>query len=126
LKDPTLYKCGPEALHLLHAKQKEYDEIITSFKPYLDRDNENIPELTNGLTLLQVISDYQRYLYTVICHEMRMVLGEKEDFEKHRSTFRYALSGPAMLTDIAKTLMREATIRSGIVNRTIILIEFCL
>lgn len=46
---------------------------------------------------------------------MQGALGAR-DFEKKRSTFRYCLTVPAMWTDRAKTIMREAAIQAGIID----------
>jgi molecular chaperone DnaK (HSP70) len=75
-----------------------------------------MPELPEGMTVLKVISDYLKDFHKNICNEMQGALGAR-DFDKKKAQFRYCLTVPAMWTDRAKTIMREAAIQAGIIDR---------
>lgn len=87
-------------------------------KLHLHEDTKDgIPELPDGLSILKVISDYLRYLHRSIYKEIKNALGDKVDFEKKKESFRYCLTVPALWTPEAKSVMREAAIVAGIINK---------
>ncbi|CAO3608977.1 unnamed protein product [Cunninghamella blakesleeana] len=90
------------------------DHLLERFKLYLDElTSPDLPDLPNGLIPIQVISDYLRLLHEYICEQMKR--GFAQNYDKHQ--FRYCLTVPAMWSDKAKTVMREACILAGIINR---------
>lgn len=91
------------------------DHLLENFKLYLDEATcATLPPLPNGLTTLQVITDYLRLLHTTICEKMQQ--GFAQNYTARQ--FRYCLTVPATWSDQAKAVMREASILAGLIKRT--------
>ncbi|CDH58515.1 actin-like atpase domain-containing protein [Lichtheimia corymbifera JMRC:FSU:9682] len=101
---------GQEARKM--AARRGNDILLSRFKLHLD-ENLDLPPLPNGLTALDTISDYLEAFHAHICNELQRSFASNYD----QSKFRYCLTVPAMWSDQAKATMREAAIRSGIINR---------
>lgn len=113
--DPDIYYCGTQAIEIRPGTSGDYGPIIRLFKLLLYEDNEGAPSLPEGLELLKVISDYLEYLHELIILVMVVTLGGDE--EMIENTTRYCLTVPAIWSNEAKTLMREAVIRAGIIKK---------
>ncbi|KAI9015298.1 hypothetical protein CLU79DRAFT_820506 [Phycomyces nitens] len=87
--------------------------LVTRFKLLLDPSTRTTIELPNGLTPLQVITDYLREFNNHVHKEFKDKLGAIY----HASKFRYCLTVPAIWDDRAKSIMREAAVLAGIVKR---------
>jgi hypothetical protein len=92
--------------------------LLKSFKLHLSDNNEygEIPPLIIGSEVLDPITpitDYLKLFHDYVMEELR------KGFASNYSTdrFRYCLTVPAIWSDRAKTTMREAAIRSGIISR---------
>ncbi|KAL0079423.1 hypothetical protein F4703DRAFT_1932414 [Phycomyces blakesleeanus] len=86
--------------------------LIDNFKLLLDHSQKH-STLPNGLTVIEVISDYLREFKLYIHTYFESKLGAVYDASK----FRYCLTVPAIWDDEAKAIMREAAILAGIINR---------
>lgn len=90
------------------------DHLLEKFKLYLDEAMATtLGPLPNGLTPLQVISDYLRSLHGYICDTMKR--GFAQNYHPHQ--YRYCLTVPATWSDQAKAIMREAAIMAGMIDR---------
>ncbi|KAL0085829.1 hypothetical protein F4703DRAFT_1928199 [Phycomyces blakesleeanus] len=87
--------------------------LVNKFKLFLDTSIHSPTELPNGLTPLEVISDYLSGFHAHILVVLKRSLGKIFDPSK----FRYCLTVPAMWSDRAKNIMREAAIKSNIIKR---------
>ncbi|KAG2179930.1 hypothetical protein INT43_003717, partial [Umbelopsis isabellina] len=97
MKDMTLLKCFK--LHL--SDHNVYGEV---------------PALTVGdqeLDPITPIEDYLREFHTYVLGELQKGFASNYSAER----FRYCLTVPAIWSDRAKSLMREAAIRAGIITR---------
>ncbi|KAI7872961.1 hypothetical protein BDF14DRAFT_1716777 [Spinellus fusiger] len=102
---------GQEARKLSH-RRNNHDHLLSRFKLYLD-ENIHLEPLPNGLTALEVITDYLEAFHAHVSADLQRGFASNYD----QSKFRYCLTVPAMWTDKAKAIMREAAVRAGIVNR---------
>lgn len=92
--------------------------LLKCFKLHLSDNNEygETPPLTVGAETLDPItpiSDYLKLFHEYVMDELRK--GFANNYGPER--FRYCLTVPAIWSDRAKTTMREAAIRSGIITR---------
>ncbi|KAL0094255.1 hypothetical protein F4703DRAFT_1787960 [Phycomyces blakesleeanus] len=87
--------------------------LIDKFKLHLDH-SQTYPALPNGLTVLEVITDYLRefnlYIHTCLKDKLGVIYNS--------SNFKYCLTVPAIWDDQAKAIMREAAVLAGIVDRS--------
>ncbi|KAI9265143.1 hypothetical protein BDA99DRAFT_571453 [Phascolomyces articulosus] len=107
----TLSEWGYDAKMAMLKPNAGKDKVILSqFKLHLD-ESLNRPPLENGLTPLQAITDYLAALHQHTLQEL------SHGFAKnyHPDTFRYCLLVPAVLSDKAKSLMRQAAIQAGLI-----------
>ncbi|KAI9010353.1 hypothetical protein CLU79DRAFT_774122 [Phycomyces nitens] len=89
------------------------DILIERFKLALDPNIATQASLPNGLTALEVITDYLSAFHGYILEHLERNLGSIYQHSKSR----YCLTVPAMWDDYAKSTMREAAILAGIVSR---------
>ncbi|KAI9313176.1 hypothetical protein BX666DRAFT_1980371 [Dichotomocladium elegans] len=101
---------GQDAKRL--ASRRGNDVLLTRFKLHLDEHLKMSP-LPNGLSTLDAISQYLEGFHGHVCSELQRNFASNYD----QSKFRYCLTVPAMWSDQAKAVMREAAIRSGLINR---------
>ncbi|KAG1457206.1 hypothetical protein G6F46_006657 [Rhizopus delemar] len=85
--------------------------LLSKFKLYLDEHLQQT-DLGNGLNITDVIADYLRAFHLHVCTEL--LKGFAGNYDQTR--FRYCLTVPAMWSDRAKAIMREAAIRAGLIN----------
>ncbi|OBZ90704.1 Heat shock protein 12B [Choanephora cucurbitarum] len=86
--------------------------LLSKFKLYLDEHlQKNV--LPNNLDVVDVIADYLSVFHQHVCEELQK--GFAANYQQ--SSFRYCLTVPAMWSDQAKSAMREAAIRAGLVER---------
>ncbi|KAI8889431.1 actin-like ATPase domain-containing protein [Backusella circina FSU 941] len=86
--------------------------LLKQYKLYLDENiAKNLPPLPNGLTIVEAISDYLREFHKHIINELKK--GFAKNYEQHQ--FRYCLTVPAMWSDKAKSIMRDAAITAGLI-----------
>ncbi|KAI7888232.1 uncharacterized protein EV154DRAFT_314623 [Mucor mucedo] len=118
LTDPTIYKCGFEALYISPHEEDEYGDVIRRFKLHLKEDkNEYIVDpLPPGLTPLKVISDYLKYLHSNICSQIQQDSNYTSEGIMQRK-FQYCLTVPSKWTNKAKMIMREAFTIAGMISR---------
>lgn len=84
--------------------------LLSKFKLYLD-ENLDLPPLANGLGVVDVIADYLRVFHGHVVNELQKGFATNYDVTK----FRYCLTVPAMWSDRAKAIMREAAIRANMI-----------
>ncbi|KAI9271822.1 hypothetical protein BDA99DRAFT_557033 [Phascolomyces articulosus] len=87
--------------------------LLSRFKLQLD-ESLNCPPLENGLTPVQAVADYLSALHKHTLDELT------RGFAKNYGpdTFRYCLTVPALWSDKAKQLMRQAAIEAGVISRS--------
>lgn len=91
---------------------KKEDVVYQSrFKLRLDRSVE-MDELPNGFTTIKLITDYLQEFHKHVLNEV----GKSDGIYSNPDRIRYCLTVPAIWDDEAKTLMREAAVRAGIVK----------
>ncbi|KAI9321736.1 hypothetical protein BX666DRAFT_2017543 [Dichotomocladium elegans] len=89
--------------------------LLKQYKLYLDENiAKDLPPLPNGLTIVDAIADYLGAFHEHVVNELRK--GFAKNYGQHQ--FRYCLTVPAMWSDKAKSTMREAAIRAGLINET--------
>ncbi|GAA5798223.1 hypothetical protein HPULCUR_003623 [Helicostylum pulchrum] len=118
LTDPTIYKCGYEALLMSDTEKEEYGEVIQQFKLYLDEDkyHDTIEPLPEGLTILKVFSDYLTSMYSNICTQIKHSSNYRSEGIMQRK-FLYCLTVPATYSNKSKAILREACIRADMISR---------
>ncbi|KAF9105975.1 Heat shock 70 kDa protein 12A [Mortierella sp. GBA35] len=86
--------------------------LLSKYKLHLDDASGPHPPLPNGLTVVDAIADYLRLFHA---HVVQTVLkGFGSAFEQHH--IQYCLSVPAMWTDNAKAIMRQAALQAGMIS----------
>lgn len=120
--DPRKIKWGLTALNMTEEEKLEYDENIELFKLHLDEDYMNkpgeiVPILPEGMSAINVISDYLKELHEFVCKEMRKILGDDQDFNNKKSLFQYRLTVPVGWSERARNKMITASIAAGIITR---------
>ncbi|KAG0337258.1 hypothetical protein BG004_007715 [Podila humilis] len=86
--------------------------LLSKFKLHLDDASGPHPPLPNGLTVVDAIADYLRLFHA---HVVQTVLkGFGASFEQQH--IQYCLSVPAMWTDNAKAIMRQAALQAGMIS----------
>ncbi|KAI9277266.1 hypothetical protein BDA99DRAFT_430181 [Phascolomyces articulosus] len=90
---------------------KQYSIFLSQFKLHLDESLKR-PPLKNGLTPVQVVADYLAMLHKHTLQELSLGFANNYDPD----TFRYCLTVPALWSDKAKHLMRQAAIQAGLIT----------
>ncbi|RUP50449.1 hypothetical protein BC936DRAFT_139040 [Jimgerdemannia flammicorona] len=105
--------------------------LLKQFKLYLDEEaSKDLPPLPNGLIVVEVIADYLRNFHAHVIMELRKGFArnyEQGHFRYFHCVFpnHYVLLGcftqqcltvPAMWSDRAKSVMREAVLMAGIIG----------
>ncbi|KAF9432714.1 hypothetical protein BGZ76_010427 [Entomortierella beljakovae] len=86
--------------------------LLSKYKLHLDDASGPHPSLPNGLTVVDAIADYLRLFHA---HVLQSVLkGFGAAFEQQH--IQYCLSVPAMWTDNAKAMMRQAALQAGMIT----------
>ncbi|ORZ01937.1 hypothetical protein BCR41DRAFT_313681 [Lobosporangium transversale] len=86
--------------------------LLSKYKLHLDEASGPHTPLPNGLTVVDVIADYLRLFHA---HVLQTVLrGFGSAFEQQH--IQYCLSVPAMWTDYAKAIMRQAALQAGMIT----------
>ncbi|KAF9930720.1 hypothetical protein FBU30_000098 [Linnemannia zychae] len=86
--------------------------LLQKYKLQLDESSGPHPPLPNGLTVVDAIADYLRLFHA---HVVQTVLqGFGSAFAQHH--IQYCLSVPAMWTDHAKAVMRQAALQAGLIS----------
>ncbi|KAF9278847.1 hypothetical protein BGZ68_008320 [Mortierella alpina] len=86
--------------------------LLSKYKLHLDDASGPHPPLPNGLTVVDAIADYLRLFHA---HVVQTVLkGFGAAFEQQH--IQYCLSVPAMWTDNAKAMMRQAALQAGMIS----------
>ncbi|KAG0204323.1 Heat shock 70 kDa protein 12A [Mortierella sp. GBA30] len=86
--------------------------LLSKYKLHLDESSDAPQPLPNGLTVVDAIADYLRLFHAHVLQEALKGFGSA--FEQHH--IQYCLSVPAMWTDHAKALMRQAAIQAGMIT----------
>ncbi|KAI9312722.1 hypothetical protein BX666DRAFT_1985910 [Dichotomocladium elegans] len=87
--------------------------LLKQYKLYLDENiAKDLPPLPNGLTIVDAIADYLRGFHEHVANELRK--GFASNYSQHQ--YRYCLTVPAMWSDKAKSTMREAAIKAGLID----------
>ncbi|KAG0309718.1 hypothetical protein BGZ99_000795 [Dissophora globulifera] len=92
--------------------RSEYIQLH-QYKPYLDEDLAMKP-WTNPVSTSTAISDYLYALHEYAADKILQQFGPSYS----RQSFRYCLTVPAMWSDKAKDVMRQAAIRANIIKET--------
>lgn len=110
-KHGELIKWGDQALN---PKDREEVEILTMYKLLLSEGDRyaDVPALPPGLNITRVIADYLRELYYHTYNTLCKVKGKQMD----KSKVRFCLTVPAVWTEKAKIIMRDAAIKADIIN----------
>ncbi|KAF9574657.1 hypothetical protein EC968_005887 [Mortierella alpina] len=86
--------------------------LLSKYKLHLDESSGTLPPLPNGLTVVDAIADY---LCLFHAHVVQTALkGFGAAFEQHH--IQYCLSVPAMWSDHAKAMMRQAALQAGMIT----------
>ncbi|SAM03639.1 hypothetical protein [Absidia glauca] len=118
---PKLY--NPETLKLTHwgsavraecnkNNLKQQYVLLQQFKLFLDDTLGDVLRVPDGFKVIEIIADYLREFHAHVVSEMRK--GFAHQFE---GRYRYCLTVPAMWSDRAKQMMREASILAGIIDK---------
>ncbi|KAF9296281.1 hypothetical protein BGZ88_000241 [Linnemannia elongata] len=83
--------------------------LLSKYKLHLDDAAGPHPPLPNGLTVVDAIADYLR-----LFHAHTVLKGFGSAFEQQH--IQYCLSVPAMWTDNAKAIMRQAALQAGMIS----------
>ncbi|KAG0306327.1 hypothetical protein BGZ97_000790 [Linnemannia gamsii] len=121
-KVPTCNLYGPDSKEILEwgypakiamTKPPYKNHVLLSkYKLHLDESSGPHPPLPNGLTVVDAIADYLRLFHA---HVVQTALkGFGSAFEQHH--IQYCLSVPAMWTDHAKAVMRQAALQAGMIT----------
>ncbi|KAF9907836.1 hypothetical protein BX616_000313 [Lobosporangium transversale] len=86
--------------------------LLSKFKLQLDDQQENIEPLPLGIRPLDAISDYLGKFHSHVVKEAMKNFGSTYD----QSHIQYCLTVPAMWSDRAKHVMRQAAIRAGLIK----------
>ncbi|KAI9271915.1 hypothetical protein BDA99DRAFT_433576 [Phascolomyces articulosus] len=84
--------------------------LFSQFKLHLDESLKHAP-LENGLTPVQAVGDYLAKLHEHTLQQLSRSFANNY----HPDNFRYCLTVPAVWSDKAKQMMRQAAIHAGIV-----------
>ncbi|KAI9271861.1 hypothetical protein BDA99DRAFT_433353 [Phascolomyces articulosus] len=92
-----------------HSEKKNI--LLSQFKLQLDESLKQ-PPLENGLTPVQAVADYLLELHEHTLQELSRSFARNY----HPDTFCYCLTVPAVWSDKAKNLMRQAAIQAGLIT----------
>ncbi|KAK5829338.1 hypothetical protein F5H01DRAFT_393365 [Linnemannia elongata] len=84
--------------------------LLSKYKLHLDDAAGPHPPLPNGLTVVDAIADYLRLFHA----HVTVLKGFGSAFEQQH--IQYCLSVPAMWTDNAKAIMRQAALQAGMIS----------
>ncbi|KAI9271873.1 hypothetical protein BDA99DRAFT_602596 [Phascolomyces articulosus] len=84
--------------------------LLSQFKLHLDESLDR-PPLENGLTPVQAVADYLAALHEHTLQELSRSFAQNY----YPETFRYCLTVPAVWSDKAKNMMRQAAILAGLI-----------
>ncbi|OAD75314.1 hypothetical protein PHYBLDRAFT_143569 [Phycomyces blakesleeanus NRRL 1555(-)] len=104
---------GYEAL-VISRKPNNNDHLVKRFKLLLDPNENEVNALPNGLTVLNVLTDYLRIFYKYVEINIKTTIGITFNADE----FMFCLTVPAMWNDQAKATMREAALQAGIIKTT--------
>ncbi|KAI9271914.1 hypothetical protein BDA99DRAFT_534383 [Phascolomyces articulosus] len=96
---------------MMRPDASEQNILLSQFKLQLDESLE-LPPLENGLTPVQAMADYLAKLHKHTLQELSR--GFANNY--HPDTFRYCLTVPAVWSDKAKHMMRQAAIQAGLIT----------
>ncbi|ORX46728.1 actin-like ATPase domain-containing protein [Hesseltinella vesiculosa] len=102
---------GHQARRLANRPNSYHFILMSKFKLFLDAHMQDA-ELPNDLQVVDIIADYLRGLMDHAKIDIHRRLAGMYS-EEH---FRYCLTVPAMWNDRAKSMMREASIRAGMIS----------
>ncbi|KAF9579223.1 Heat shock 70 kDa protein 12A, partial [Lunasporangiospora selenospora] len=83
--------------------------LLSKYKLHLDDSSGPHPPLPNGLTVVDAIADYLR-----LFHAHSVLKGFGASYEQRH--IQYCLSVPAMWSDTAKAVMRQAALQAGMIS----------
>ncbi|KAF9127078.1 Heat shock 70 kDa protein 12A [Mortierella sp. 14UC] len=86
--------------------------LLSKYKLHLDESSGPHPPLPNGLSVVDAIADYLRLFHAHVVQTALQGFGSA--FEQHH--IQYCLSVPAMWTDHAKAVMRQAALQAGMIT----------
>ncbi|KAF9365506.1 Heat shock 70 kDa protein 12A [Mortierella sp. NVP85] len=86
--------------------------LLSKYKLHLDDSSGPPPPLPNGLTIVDAIADYLRLFHAHVVQTVLRAYGSAYE-QRH---IQYCLSVPAMWTDHAKSIMRQAALQAGIIS----------
>ncbi|KAG0269748.1 hypothetical protein DFQ27_002164 [Actinomortierella ambigua] len=86
--------------------------LLSKYKLHLDESAGPHPPLPNGLTVVDAIADYLRLFHSHVAQSV--LVGFGSSFEQRH--IQYCLSVPAMWTDTAKAMMRQAALQAGMIS----------
>ncbi|KAI9271872.1 hypothetical protein BDA99DRAFT_602595 [Phascolomyces articulosus] len=110
----TLSHWGHSAIKkMLDPQARKKNVLLSMFKLQLD-ESLNLPPLENGLTPIQAVADYLAELHKHTMEELSVAFADIYSPD----TFRYCLTVPALWSDRAKYLMRQASIQAGLITRS--------
>ncbi|OZJ04227.1 hypothetical protein BZG36_02962 [Bifiguratus adelaidae] len=110
--DPTKVVAWGNAAKYIMARPDSKNHIqLSKFKLNLD-ESLHRPPLENGITVVDGIADYLREFHAHVVSEISR--GFAGNYTA--SQFRYCLTVPAMWSDKAKTSMRQAAIKAGMIS----------
>ncbi|KAI9275737.1 hypothetical protein BDA99DRAFT_601319 [Phascolomyces articulosus] len=111
-KQPTLLEWGYTAKKIMLKPRADKENVLLSqFKLHLDESLHRSP-LENELTPLQAVADYLAALHKHTLEEVSR--GFAQNYQP--DTFRYCLTVPAVWSDKAKSLMRQAAVQAGLIK----------
>ncbi|KAG0321515.1 Heat shock 70 kDa protein 12A [Podila horticola] len=84
---------------------------LYKYKPYLD-ENISLSPWEGQISVPEAISDYLKVFHDYAAETIEQEIGRRFT----RENFRYCLTVPAMWSDKAKDIMRQAAIRSGLIK----------
>ncbi|KAI9250223.1 hypothetical protein BDA99DRAFT_608518 [Phascolomyces articulosus] len=109
---PTLSEWGHSAKKaMIKPGAARQNILLSQFKLHLDESLKRTP-LENGITPVQAVADYLGVLHKHTLEELKRGFAKNYDTE----TFRYCLTVPAVWSDKAKQLMRQAAIQAGLIS----------
>lgn len=97
-------------LEMESPSRSEYIQLY-QYKPYLD-ENLALEPWTNPVSVPNAISDYLQALHEYAADKILQEFGPSYS----RKKFRYCLTVPAMWSDKAKDIMRQAAIRANLIT----------
>ncbi|KAF9916603.1 Heat shock 70 kDa protein 12A [Lobosporangium transversale] len=103
---------GYPAKHAITKPPFKNHVLLSKYKLHLDESAGPHPPLPNGLTVVDAIADYLRLFHAHVIQTVLKGFGSSFD-QQH---IQYCLSVPAMWTDNAKAMMRQAALQAGMIS----------